>query len=169
MKTAVSFFEQNGGTYTRVGDALLPNLALDKTESKPIGKYGRIRRRYLKEHRPAVYSLLPLNGELDGHLAEIDQTCEERIEQLDRQMAEREGMTDPCACRAISAPMCSASGRRFIRDERNIEWILIRFTVNRISGNKKSRFHDLHGTWKRPFGRGECLNGGGSCQHHPNI
>ena len=42
-------------------------------------------------------------------------------------------------------------------------------TVKRILGNKKGRFHDLHGTWKRPFGRGGCLNGGGSCQHHPNI
>ena len=40
MKTAVSFFEQNGGTYTRVGDVLLPDLILEETESKPIGKYG---------------------------------------------------------------------------------------------------------------------------------
>ena len=129
LKTAVSFFEQNGGTYTRVGDALLPNLALDKTESKPIGKYGRIRRRYLKEHRPAVYSLLLLNGELYGHLAEIDQTCEERIEQLARQMAEREGMTDPCACRAIMAPMCSASGRRSEAQKEKPGWKNLRKTA----------------------------------------
>ena len=54
MKTAISFFEQNGGTYTRVGDVLLPDLTLEETDSKPLGKYGRMRKRYLKEQRPAL-------------------------------------------------------------------------------------------------------------------
>lgn len=94
MKTAVSFYEQNGGTYTRVGDMLLPDLTLEETESKPIGKYGRMRKRYLKEHRPAIYSAMLLNGELYGHLSEIDQACEERMELLARQMAKQEGMTE---------------------------------------------------------------------------
>ena len=62
MKTAVSFYEQNGRTYTRVGDMLLPDLTLEETESKPIGKYGRMRKRYLKEHRPVVYSQLNVSG-----------------------------------------------------------------------------------------------------------
>ncbi|MBQ3482227.1 MAG: TnpV protein [Oscillospiraceae bacterium] len=94
MKTAVSFFEQNGGTYTRVGDMLLPNLILEETESKPIGKYGRMRKKYLKEHHPAVYSAMLLNGELYRHLSEIDEGCEERMDLLARQMAEREGVTE---------------------------------------------------------------------------
>ena len=94
MKTAVSFFEQNGGTYTRVGDVLLPGLALEETESRPIGKYGRLRKRYLKEHRLATYSAMLLNGELHGHLAEIDKACEKRMELLTRQMAKREGVTE---------------------------------------------------------------------------
>lgn len=94
MKTAVSFFEQNGGTYTHVGDVLLPNLTLEEAESKPIGKYGRIRKRYLKEQRPAVYSSMLLNGELYGHLAEIDQACEEHMELLTRQMAKQESVTE---------------------------------------------------------------------------
>ncbi len=94
MKTAVSFFEQNGGTYTRVGDVLLPNLILEETESKPIGKYGRMRKKYLKEHHPAVYSAMLLNGELYGHLAEIDEACEERMELLTQQMAKCEGVTE---------------------------------------------------------------------------
>ena len=49
MKTAVSFFEQNGGAYTRFGDVLLPNLTLEETDSKPLGKYGRMRKRYRKD------------------------------------------------------------------------------------------------------------------------
>ena len=94
MKTAVSFYEQNGRTYTRVGDMLLPDLTLEETESKPIGKYGRMRKRYLKEHRPAIYSAMLLNGELYGNLSEIDQACEERMKLLARQMAKQEGMTE---------------------------------------------------------------------------
>ncbi len=94
MKTAVSFFEQNGGAYTRFGDVLLPNLTLEETDSKPLGKYGRMRKRYLKEHRSAFYSAMLLNGELYGHLAEINEACEERMELLTRQMAAREGVTE---------------------------------------------------------------------------
>ena len=94
MKTAVSFYEQNGGTYTRVGDVLLPNLILEETKSKPIGKYGRMRKRYLIEHRPATYSAMLLNGELYRHLAAIDGACEERMETLTRQMAALEGVTE---------------------------------------------------------------------------
>ena len=52
MKTQKSFFEQNGGTYTQVGDVLLPDLTIDDAEQRPIGKYGRTRKRYLKEQRP---------------------------------------------------------------------------------------------------------------------
>ena len=94
MKTAVSFFEQNGGTYTRVGDVLLPNLIPEETESKPIGKYGRMRKRYLIEHRPAVYSAMRLNGELYGHLSEIGQACEDRLDCIVRQMAKQEGVIE---------------------------------------------------------------------------
>ena len=94
MKTAVSFFEQNGGTYTRVDDVFLPDLAHEDTKSRTIGKYGRMRRRYLKEHRPAVYSSMLLNGELYEHLVEIDKACEERMELLTRQMAKRENVTE---------------------------------------------------------------------------
>ena len=94
MKTAISFFEQNGGTYTRFGDVLLPNLTLEETDSKPLGKYGRMRKRYLKEHRPVIYSAMLLNDELYEHLSEIDQACEERMELLTRQLAKQEGVTE---------------------------------------------------------------------------
>ena len=92
MKTAVSFFEQNGGTYTQIGDVLIPDLTVEET--KLIGRWGRMRSRYLKEHRPAVYSAMLLNGELYGHLAEIDQSCEDRLDCIVRQMAKREGVTE---------------------------------------------------------------------------
>lgn len=94
MKTAKFFFEQSGGTYTRVGDYLLPNLTIGETGVRPLGKYGRMRKRYLKEHRPALYTNLLLSGKLWDHLAKIDQACEERLEIIIKQMAERDGLTE---------------------------------------------------------------------------
>ena len=89
-----SIFELMGGTYTRVGDYLLPNLTIDESEQQPIGKYGRMRKRYLKEYRPVLYTNLLTTGKLDQHLAEIDNACEERMVLLTRQMASQEGMTE---------------------------------------------------------------------------
>ena len=89
-----SIFEQMGGTYTRVGDYLLPNLTIDESEQQPIGKYGRMRKRYLKEYRPVLYTNLLTTGKLDQHLAEIDNACEERMELFTRQMASQEGVTE---------------------------------------------------------------------------
>ena len=72
MKTQKSFFEQNGGTYTQVGDVLIPNLTIGEDGQQPIGKYGRMRKRYLKEQHPILYSELLLSGKLYSHLLEID-------------------------------------------------------------------------------------------------
>ena len=94
MKTRKTFYEQNGGTYTQVGDVLLPNLAIGEDGQQPIGKYGRMRMRYLKEHRPVLYSTLLLSGKLFQHLVEIDEACVERVKLLIRQMARREGVTE---------------------------------------------------------------------------
>ena len=89
-----SIFEQCGGTYTQVGDYLLPDLIIDEAEQQPVGKYGRMRKRYLKEHRPVLFTNLLLSGKLDQHLTEIDRTCTERMELLTRQMADREAVTE---------------------------------------------------------------------------
>ena len=94
MKTQKSFYEQNGGTYTQVGDVLIPNLTIAEAEPLSIGKCGRMRKRYLREHRPVLYNNLLMTGKLDQHLAEIDKTCEERIELLTRQMVKRECVTE---------------------------------------------------------------------------
>lgn len=80
--------------YHKSGDYYLPNLVLEDTEVQPIGKYGRMRKCYLEEHRPVLYSNLLLSGKLFHHLAEIDETCEEHMELLTNQMAKQEGVTE---------------------------------------------------------------------------
>ena len=89
-----SIFEEMGGTYRREDDYLIPNLGLPDTEHYQIGKYGRLRQTYLKEHRPIVYESLALSGKLYEHLAETDQICNERMERMAAQMTEREGVTE---------------------------------------------------------------------------
>ena len=81
--------------YHRCGDYLLPNLIIEDQKTQPIGKYGRMRKRYLKEHLPVLYTNLLLDGELFPHLAEIDKACEERMDLLTYQMAKREGVSEP--------------------------------------------------------------------------
>ena len=89
-----SIFEEMGGTYRQVGDYLIPNLALPDTGNYQIGKYGHMRRRYLKEHRQILYNNYVLEGTLSKHLAEIDQACNERMEIIVSAMSEQEGVTE---------------------------------------------------------------------------
>ena len=77
-----------------VGGYRLPNLIAGEPGQLFIGKYGRMRRRYLKEHRPVLYTNLLTTGKLDQHLAEIDRNCEEQLELIIQQMAEQEGVTE---------------------------------------------------------------------------
>lgn len=77
MKT---LFEQNGGTYTKVGDYYIPNLAVP--ESKPIGKYGMICSGYLKNHKPLLYKRLFISGTLFDYLADIDLQTNELKDKL---------------------------------------------------------------------------------------
>ena len=81
-------------TYHRNGDYLLPGIGLTEAEQRPVGKYGRMRLRYLEEHRPSLYTRLLLSGKLMEHLQEIDSTCQERLEQLTCQMQAQEGITE---------------------------------------------------------------------------
>ena len=80
-------------TYTRNGDNLFPALYLEDA-NLPIGKYGLLRKTYLKEHKRGWYSSLLLTGKLDAHLAEIDRACTERVELIMNQLAQREGVTE---------------------------------------------------------------------------
>ena len=67
--------------YTKIGDYQLPNLTLNQPR-KPLGKYGRLRRTYLKEHHPVLYNSMLLNGTLYPHLMELEQTAESRMQQM---------------------------------------------------------------------------------------
>lgn len=87
-----SLFERMGGTYHQEGDYLLPDLSAP--ELPVIGVWGQRRRRYLKEHRQALYTALLLSGKLNGHLSEIDKQADDMFSQLVKQMAEREGITE---------------------------------------------------------------------------
>ena len=89
-----SIFEQMGGTYRQEGDYLIPNLSLPDESEYQIGKYGCMRRSYLKEHRPALYANLLTSGTLHRHLAEIDQACNERMEIIVSAMAKQEDVTE---------------------------------------------------------------------------
>lgn len=89
-----SLFEQMGGTYRQAGDYFIPNLAFPDTGDYQIGKYGRMRRTYLKEHRKVLYTNLVTEGTLFEHLAEIDQTCNERMEAIVSAMAKQEDVME---------------------------------------------------------------------------
>ena len=89
-----SLFEKMGGIYRQVGDYFIPNLILPDDSDYQIGKYGRLRRNYLKEHRKILYTNYVVEGTLFKHLAEIDQACNERIEIIVSAMSEQEGVTE---------------------------------------------------------------------------
>ena len=91
---AKTIFEEMGGTYTQVGDYLLPDLKLPEEEQQPIGVWGQRHRRYLKEHRRATYATLLTSGRLNSYLADIDRQAEEMFLRLVKQMAEAEGVTE---------------------------------------------------------------------------
>lgn len=90
----MTIFEKMGGTYTQVGDYLLPDLKLPEEEQQPIGVWGQCHRRYLKDHRRATYATLFTNGKLNSYLADIDRQAEEMFSRLVKQMAEAEGVTE---------------------------------------------------------------------------
>ena len=91
---AKTIFEEMGGTYTQVGDYLLPNLELPEEEQQPIGVWGQRHRRYLKDHRRATYATLLASGKLNSYLADIDRQAEELFSRLVKQMTEVEGVTE---------------------------------------------------------------------------
>lgn len=87
------FDETNGLTYDLVGDVYLPRLSLSE-KPEDIGRFGRQRKRFLKEHKPDVYMELALNGTLHEHLAETNKEAIEQIEFLTEQLAKAEGVTE---------------------------------------------------------------------------
>ena len=85
--------EKNGMGYTLHGDYYLPDLVL-REEKPTYGKYGMLRKQFLKEHRSAGYQYLLLTGKLNEHLNQIDQEAREQVETLMEQMTEKQGVTE---------------------------------------------------------------------------
>ena len=85
---------ENNLTYTRNGDYLIPDLKLSEQPEKPLGKYGRMRKAYLKEHRPILHNQLLMSEKLYPHLLEIDETAQNRLEQQIPQLAKEAEATE---------------------------------------------------------------------------
>ena len=85
---------ENSLTYTMNGDYQIPDLKLTEQPEKPLGKNGRMRKAYLKEHRPLIYNQLLLTEKLYPHLIEIDETAQSRLEQMMPQLAKDAGATE---------------------------------------------------------------------------
>ena len=98
LGTAVSQIN-NPMTYIQNGDYLIPDLKLSQQPEKSLGKYGRMRKTYLKEHRPILYNQMLLSEKLYQHLLEIDETAQSRLEQMMPQLAESAGATEELKAR----------------------------------------------------------------------
>ena len=84
----------NGLNYTLVNDHYLPNLTVAAPAEHPTGRWGRLHKRYLKEHHPIRYNQLLLSGELGSYLAKLDKQAEEQLALIIRQMQEAEGVDE---------------------------------------------------------------------------
>ena len=81
-------------TYIRSGDYWIPNLSLSQQENKPLGKYGRMRKKYLQEHRPVLWNSLLLSETLYPHLREIDEAANNRLEKMMPELMQSAGVTE---------------------------------------------------------------------------
>ena len=112
-----STFEKIGGTYTLGADGIYyPNLV--STDEEPhYGKYGMMRKTYLKEQRPAMYSLYMLEDRLTEHLNAADDEAQERMNILVRQMMERQGITEEMKARDQMEWVRAVNGIRNMAEE----------------------------------------------------
>ena len=89
-----TIFEEIGGTYIRHGDYLIPCLTLPEEEQRFIGVWGQRHKRYLKEHKEAVYITLLTSGRLNSYLADIEEQAQERFERIVEQMKQAHVITE---------------------------------------------------------------------------
>ena len=112
-----STFEKMGGTYTLDADGIYyPNLV--STDEEPhYGKYGMMRKTYLKEHCPAMYSLYMLEDRLTEHLNTVDDEAQERMDILVRQMMDRQGIMEELKVRDQMEWVRAVNGIRNMAEE----------------------------------------------------
>lgn len=89
-----SLFEQMGGTYTQIGDYLLPNLTFPEEEQKSIGIWGQRHERYLKQYHKVRYYNLLTSGKLNSYLSDIDKQAEDMFSRLVNEMAKKQGVAE---------------------------------------------------------------------------
>ena len=104
--------EQNGLWYELQGDYYIPCLVLDEENAQPIGMWGRKYLRYIKVHRPVLHTTLLLSGQLNCHLAEIDNRATEMFDWLIKQLAEKEGITEQLKAQDQMAWVGAMNGSR---------------------------------------------------------
>ena len=116
-------------TYIRCGDYDIPNLKLSEQPETSIGKYGRMRKSYLKEHRPILYNHLLMSEKLYPHLLEIDRAARERMEAMLPRMMEAAGITEELKARAPPAlggadehAEGASGGNCFVRNNLQLIW-----------------------------------------------
>ena len=88
------FDESNGLWCERIGDCYIPVLTLSSEEQRPIGKWGRMHREYLKEHRPILFNDLILSGQLWTYLADLNEQAQERLSLIVEPLKASEGVTE---------------------------------------------------------------------------
>ena len=96
---AQTIFEQLGGKYIKVGDYYVPDLGQFEEDTEPvdervIGKYGSLRRTFLEEHRPTIYTKLLYSFELDTHLKDVNEQAQNLLDKLLPQYKARQGVTE---------------------------------------------------------------------------
>ena len=101
-------------TYIKTGDYYIPDWKLPE-EHRPIGRWGRMHRDYLKEHRPVVFNQLVLSGNLWTYLANINEQAQQRMELLVKQMMDSEGVTEE------------------LKDRNQMEWVHTMETIKTIA------------------------------------
>lgn len=112
-----STFEKMGGTYTLGADGIYYPDVVSTDEEPYYGKYGMLRRTYLKEHRPAIYSLYMLEDRLRAHLNKVDDEAQERMEALVQQMMDKKGITEELKARDQMAWVGAVNNIRNVAEE----------------------------------------------------
>lgn len=90
-------------TYHQEGDYLIPDLEIPEDSGRTYGKYGELRKKFLQEHRKGSYSAMLLRCTLTDHLADVDEVAREQVEQLCKDMALQEGVTEELKARDMLA------------------------------------------------------------------
>ena len=110
--------------YVWCSDYLIPDLTLNAKDYPPLGKYGRMREQYLREHRHLLYSTMLLGGRLDDHLHEIDDAAQKRMDQLMQQMAEMAGITEELKARDPMRWVCKMNAIKAQAEETILEELI---------------------------------------------